>query len=98
MSTVIYPIYYRVIRCEGGKWYVKGAKLCSPNHIPIGLENVDSYGITSESLLVSLFRVNGGKAGYYVANLRDKKYYYCGLTIEDVQATFLTLGIGRVEQ
>jgi hypothetical protein len=98
MSTVIYPIYYRVIRCEGGKWYVKGAKLCSRNHISIGLENAESYGITTESLLVSLFRINGGKAGYYVANLRDKKYYYCGLNLENVQATFLSLGIGRVKQ
>ncbi|GAB1540746.1 hypothetical protein NUACC21_34150 [Scytonema sp. NUACC21] len=96
-TAIIYPNYYRVVRHEAGKWYIKGAKFYSPNHVPIGLEGAEAYGITGDELLVSLFRVNGGKAGYYIANLRDKKYYYCGLSLEDVRATFQSLGIGRSE-
>ena len=96
-TTVIYPSYYRVVRCEGGRWYIKGAKLCSSNHVPIGLSGAEVYNTTSAQLLVSLFRVNGGRGGYYIANLRDKKYYYCGLSLEDVRVTFEHLGIGRLE-
>jgi hypothetical protein len=40
----------------------------------MGLEGAEAYNITSDELLVSLFRINGGKASYYIANLRDKKW------------------------
>ncbi len=33
--------------------------------------------------------------GYYLVNLAERKYYYCGETWEDVKAKFLDLGIGR---
>ena len=53
------------------------------------------YGISKEQIITELFRVNGGKLGYYLADLRHKRYYYCGQDWEDVRATLLQLGIGR---
>lgn len=96
-TTIFYPLYYRVIKREGTKWAVKGSKLISANNDPIGTDDIQSYGMTPLDLVVSLFRVAGGKPGYYIANLKDKNYYYCGLSLEDVQITFRSLGIGREE-
>jgi hypothetical protein len=42
-----------------------------------------------------LFRINGGKAGYYLANLRRKKFYYCGTEPAGIKGKILDLGIGR---
>jgi len=37
------------------------------------------------------------KSGYYLANLRERKYYYCGLNWEDIRTTLQSLGIGRAD-
>jgi len=42
-----------------------------------------------------LRRINNGKQGYYIANILDKKYYYCGSEWEDVKTKLRELGIGR---
>ena len=49
------------------------------------------YDLSKETL----FRINGGKQGYYIANILDKKYYYCGTEWEDVKIKLKELGIGR---
>lgn len=95
MSVVLYPSYYRVILRDGTQWRVKGSLLCSDR--PIGLSDISQYGLTVEKLLCELFRLNGGKAGYYLANFKTKTYYYCGVGFEDVQAKLRSLGIGRVD-
>lgn len=95
MSTIFHPIHYRVIQREGTRWRVKGSPVCG--QAAIGLTDITDYGMTAEELLVSLFRIEGGKAGYYLADLRHKKYYYCGLQKEDVRATLRRLGIGRAD-
>ncbi|MBN3993818.1 MAG: hypothetical protein HWQ36_25885 [Nostoc sp. NMS2] len=53
------------------------------------------YGITRQQIAIELFRINGGKAGYYLANLRRKKFYYCGTEPAGVKGKILDLGIGR---
>lgn len=40
------------------------------------------YGISEQQIVIELFRINGGKVGFYLADLRHKQYYYCGLTID----------------
>ncbi|PMB08215.1 hypothetical protein CEN49_10605 [Fischerella thermalis CCMEE 5273] len=52
------------------------------------------YGITKQQIAIELFRINGGKAGYYLANLRGKKFYYCGIEPGGVKNKLLELGIG----
>ncbi len=53
------------------------------------------HGITKQKLVVELFRKFHGKLGFYLVNLKDKKYYYCGLTKKDIQNTLYAIGIGR---
>lgn len=55
------------------------------------------FGLTEQQVVIELFRINGGKPGYYLANLRDRKYYYCGLEWEDIKTTLQNLGIGRAD-
>ncbi len=47
-------------------------------------------------MVIELFRINGGKSGYYLANIRDKKYYYC-IDRDGVKTKLFELGIGRVD-
>ena len=44
-----------------------------------------------------LFKINGGQEGYYLANILDKQYYYCGKNPYDVKAKLNELGIIRPE-
>ncbi len=66
--------------------------------LPIAVDLQDFellYGISKQQVVVELFRINGGKAGYYLANLRRKQYYYCGEDWESIRVTLRSLGIGR---
>lgn len=44
-----------------------------------------------------LLQINDGKPGYYLADIVDKKYYYCGENLEDIRAKLRELGIGKLE-
>lgn len=85
---------------EGASWFGKNLSRVFYNgkNEPMQLENIAAqFGLTDRQVVIELFRINGGKPGYYLANLRDRKYYYCGLEWEDVKATFQGLGIGRAD-
>jgi hypothetical protein len=98
--AIIYPAYFRIFIRKPDGWAIDGIRLFY-NHS--GREyNFDDawvrYGVNKKSLVIELFRQYGGKLGYYLVNLRDKKYYYCGLTDEDIQNTLYSIGIGRKEK
>lgn len=100
MSKIIHPFHYQIYRREGVDWFVKedGKIFYNPTDIPTQLEHVErQFGLTEVEIIIELFRINGGKPGYYLANLRDRKYYYCGLKWEDVKTTLQSLGIGRAD-
>jgi 2-hydroxy-3-keto-5-methylthiopentenyl-1-phosphate phosphatase len=100
MDDLIHPFYYQIIRREGTTWFFKeeGEVFYNPHHKPVDLKNPEQqYGLTKGKIVIELFRVNGGKPGYYLANMRDRLYYYCGDKWEDVRATLLNLDIGRRE-
>ena len=99
MSTIIYPSHYRVFEFRSGRWTIK-------NIVPFSTfsgasvdynDTTSIFGISEQSVVIKLFRTGAGKAGYYLANLRDKQYYYCGLTLDGVKATLIELGIGRAD-
>lgn len=92
-TTILHPDYYRVILCDSGRWFAVGSKLTSDR--PVGFRG--EYGITRSQLITELFRINGGKHGYYLANLKSKEYYYCGSSLENVRQQLLKLGIGRTD-
>jgi hypothetical protein len=96
-EVILHPIYYRVLQKQGSQWLLHGSKLTSANNTSIGIQDLDQYNLSLERLINDLFRVNAGRDGFYIANLKDKQYYYCGLTADSVKTQFLSLGIGRVD-
>lgn len=99
-SKVIHPEYIRLIERIPGGWFFKKGKPFY-KRLPIASADLDDfelmYGISKQQVTIELFRINGGKLGYYLANLRNKKYYYCGLDSENVKTTLQSLGIGRAD-
>lgn len=97
MSTIIHPDYIRIVERKPGGWLFRG-KLFQ-KCIPVEYVDFDDfelmYGISKQQVGIELFRLNGGKAGYYLADLRHKRYYYCGPQWNDVKAVLSQLGIGR---
>jgi len=68
----------------------------NPLNLPVEGDIEWAFGTTKNKIVVELFRINMGKPGYYLADLLERKYYYCGVNREDVRTTLLSLGIGRV--
>ncbi len=95
---IVTPYHYKVYERRGTRWFARDADRVFYNATdkPIDLINIESeFGLSVAQVIIELFRINGGRSGLYLANLRDRKYYYCGLTWEDVKRTLLELGIGR---
>lgn len=99
MSTIIYPSHYRIFECRAGRWFIKNAEaFCIFRNGFINHNDLKAlYGVTEQTVIINLFRINSGKSGYYLANLKDKKYYYCGLKEENIKTTLRGLGIGRAD-
>lgn len=53
------------------------------------------FDTSMEKIAAELRRINNAKQGYYIANILNKKYYYCGTEWEDVKIKLKELGIGR---
>lgn len=97
-TTIIRPVYYRIIERRGNGWAFKhGTPFINLFNAPL-LADDDLFAVFDTSMkkvAIELFRINGGKQGYYIANILDKKYYYCGAEWQDVKNKLLELGIGR---
>jgi hypothetical protein len=94
--TIIYPSYFRIFECKSGHWFIKNLESFVTNSTTNHEDIRTLYGITEQQVVIELFRINGGKSGYYLADLRDKKYYYC-IDRDGVKQKLLELGIGRVD-
>ncbi|BAZ15292.1 hypothetical protein NIES4071_71640 [Calothrix sp. NIES-4071] len=97
-ETIVRPVYYRIIERRGKIWAFKEGQpfvnwFNAPN---LEMEDLFSLFDTSmEDISAELRRHFGGQQGYYIANILDKKYYYCGTEWNDVKTKFRELGIGR---
>jgi hypothetical protein len=99
-DTIIRPVYYRIIERRGKIWAFKeGEPFVNLFNAPdLDMEDLFALFDTSMQKIASeLRRINGGKQGYYIANILDKKYYYCGTEWQDVKAKLMELGIGRAD-
>lgn len=94
-DTIIYPEYFRILECRSGKWFIHNTDIFIGKPDPKDDDIASLFGITEQQLVIELFRINVGKSGFYLVNLRDKKYYYCGLTRDDLKVKLRSLGIGR---
>lgn len=98
-TSIIHPLHFQIIQRVGTTWYFKYGSVFF-NRTDKSLPESDRerlFGITKNQIVIELFRINGGKSGYYLANLRDKQYYYCGDDWASVKTKFKELGIGRDE-
>jgi hypothetical protein len=96
-TKIYYPSYIRIVeRCPGAWGFRSGKPFYKPPQSSVDIRNPEkAYGLTKKEVTIELFRINGGRLGYYLANLRDRKYYYCGTKWQDVKTTLRQLGIGR---
>ncbi|MBD2245227.1 hypothetical protein [Nostoc sp. FACHB-888] len=99
MDSIICPVRYRVIERkitpERSYWhFVQSKTFYNPLNLPDG-DIEFMFGTTKKKVVVELFRISGGKPGYYLADLRNKEYYYCGTDPENIKVQLRSLGIGR---
>jgi hypothetical protein len=97
-DTIIRPIYYQIIERRGKIWaFREGKTFVNLFNAPdLEMEDLFSlFGTLMEEIAASLRLINGAKNGYYIANILDRKYYYCGIEWHDVKAKLRELGIGR---
>ncbi|BAS55374.1 hypothetical protein NIES2135_53410 [Leptolyngbya boryana NIES-2135] len=100
MTRIIYPSYFRVVKRDREGWHFRHGKVFygPSDRSSDWVENREQlFGLSDETIAVELFRLKLGAEGYYLANLRDRQYYYCGSDLSDVAATLRQFGIGRGE-
>ncbi|MBN3959488.1 hypothetical protein [Nostoc sp. NMS8] len=97
MASIHAPIHLQIYEREGTRWFFHGGNIFyNPRGVPTDLNSIlQRNGLTRIKVVVELFRVNGGKPGFYLADIQEKKYFYCGQKCEDVKAKLRSLGIGR---
>ncbi|BAY42239.1 hypothetical protein NIES2111_66350 (plasmid) [Nostoc sp. NIES-2111] len=98
--SIIHPSRFRVIERtitpERSYWhFLKRKSFYNPLNLPTEGDIEFMYGTTKKKVVIELFRINGGQPGYYLADLQNKKYYYCGTESEDITGQLQSLGIGR---
>jgi len=97
-TTIVHPVYYRIIERRGNGWAFKEGEPFINLFDESILSQKDlfaAFDTSMKKVAIELFRINGGKQGYYIADIQDKKYYYCGREWSDVKAKLKELGIGR---
>jgi hypothetical protein len=96
-SMIVYPVNYKIAERKKNGWLFHGTAIFYREASgEVDLNDIQSlWGISYRQLAIALLVINGGREGYYLADLRDKKYWYCGDRIENVQAKLHELGSGR---
>ncbi|MCC5667826.1 hypothetical protein LC653_29095 [Nostoc sp. CHAB 5784] len=92
--TIIYPSYFRIFECRSGRWFIKNTDAFIGTNSIKNNDIASLFGISEQQVVIDLFRINGGKSGFYLANLKHKTYYYCGQSREDIKTQLRSLGIG----
>jgi hypothetical protein len=97
---IIYPDYICIVEKTGSDWRIKQPQKvfwrAEDSNIPKKRENrEETYGLNYKEMLLSLFRQYLGKIGFYIVNMRDREYYYCGLTQQNIQEKLFDLGITK---
>ena len=95
------PAHIQIVERENKQWY-----FLQPSRIvSLGSHSPDSdfftcreqqYGLTKAKIALEFRLLTGGAPGLYIADMKEKLYYYCGDSWDGVRAKLLELGIGRV--
>ncbi|MBD2772250.1 hypothetical protein [Iningainema tapete] len=97
-TSVVMPVYYQVALRQGTQWaFIHGETFYNPFNLPrFSIQDTFiGFGTSMTKVAREFFKINGGKEGYYLANIMDKKYYYCGKYPLDVKVKLIELGIGK---
>lgn len=82
--------HWMIRRGEGGWYFQRGEVFWRAESGPMATANADErervFGLTKRDVVYGCFRINGGRHGWYIADLKRQKYYYCGETQEDAIA------------
>jgi hypothetical protein len=101
--SIVYPICWRIIKrgvfngrlgwgFERPNFFANVTDIPTPQNFTT--TDWEEFFCTSKAdIAIELFRINGGKFGYYLANLIEKKYYYCGTKEDDLVCKFTKLGV-----
>lgn len=103
--TIIYPFGWRIVRREIrdsrlGWTFERPSLFYNFSMSAPKLETLDlekAFGLTKTEVVTEIFKINGGKLGFYLANLADRKYYYCGATTDDLKLKLSELSIGSIQ-
>ncbi|MGI2907353.1 hypothetical protein [Tolypothrix sp. VBCCA 56010] len=89
-TSIIHPDHIRIIEKKPQGWLFKALKPFVTYRQVDDINDIEKlYGITKQQVTVELFRINGGKLGFYIADLRHKQYYYCGTEAEMIRPKLL---------
>lgn len=98
--NIIYPQYFYIVERIPGGWDFLFPRrvFFSPEGKKINAQYREKqYGLTKQQITIELFRLEAGKLGYYLADMQNRKYYYCGRDRSAVKNQLLKLGIGRFD-
>ena len=89
--NLIYPGKYRIFRRDVSlRWHViRSHGFYNP--LGVNIEEMDRR-IDRQQAIASLFRINGGKAGYYLFNTLSGEGWYCGDDLASVERKLQDLG------
>lgn len=71
-TTIVRPIYYRIIERRGNGWAFKhGTPFINFFNAPLLTDDdlFAAFDTSMKKVAIELFRINGGKQGYYIANI-----------------------------
>ncbi len=71
-TTVVCPVYYQIIQRRGNGWAFKDGEpflnlFNAPNLSPE--DEFAAFETSMKKVAIALFCINGGKQGYYIANI-----------------------------
>ena len=97
--SICAPAHIQVVRRTAELWY-----FLQPSQVIYSPTVLDSdfftcreqqYGLSKAKITLEFRLINGGIPGLYLADMKHKRYFYCGDSWERVRAHLRELGIGR---
>lgn len=100
-DSFIRPVYYIPIERKSDRWrFLHGEIFWNPLNLPIP-QTIEvllwCFRTSMGEVIEHLRKINNAAEGYYLANILDKKYYYCGTEWDDIKTKLMDLGIGTQE-
>lgn len=102
MGKALTPAYIQIVERKSDLWYfIQPSKIVSVRKVSCDsdflVSREESYGLSKAKIALEFRLLTGAKEGYYIADMKNKKYYYCGGHWSGVKLRLLQMGIGRID-